>query len=154
MNRRFWMAASLAVFYVTAPSAHALTTNTVEPQTLKAYAATLATHASHFQWQQLWQATRKAGYFDNKAVTYFTLELPRVNNYAHTVLNQATNVTPYATNRATYRYDFTRQTGIVNKVAVTALCVDIDWRTLPPGTDTSDASKMGSVSLLLAKPCP
>ena len=153
MNRRFWMAASMAALYLSAASAHALTTTTVEPRKLKEYAVTLAINASQFQWQQLWQATRKAGYFNKASGVHFTTGMPQVTDYVHGVLNQATEVTPYASTRATYRYAFTQEIGIVNKVAVKALCVDVDWRTLPPGTDTQDASKMGAVSLLLARPC-
>lgn len=154
MKRHLLMTASLAVLYSLAPSAHALNTDDVEPQTLKEYAYTLSANAGNFQRQQLWKATRVAGYFSDTSNTHFTTPQPQVTDLVATVLSRATSVTPYNTTRATYRYDFKQQVGLVSKVAVTALCVDIDWRTLPQEADPEDASNMGSVSLLLARPCP
>ena len=153
MERRLLIGASLAALYLFAAPAHALNTANVEPQTLKEYAFTLNAHASKFQWQQLWKATRTAGYFQDDARTYFTVPIAQLPDLVSTALSDATNVTPFASTRATYRYDFSIKVGVDNKVAVTALCVDVDWRTLPDGTDVDDASAMKTVSLLLAKPC-
>lgn len=154
MNRHFLIAASLTVLYVLAPAAQALTTDEVEPQTLKAYAVTLNAHASNFQWQQLWKASRDAGVFRNTSNTYFTAPMAQVPDLVAKVLSGATSVIPFASTRATYRYDVANTVGFARNVAVTAVCVDVDWRTLPEGTDAQDASKMGTVSLLLATPCP
>ncbi|PRA31482.1 hypothetical protein [Pseudomonas poae] len=154
MKHRLLMSTLLAALYMLAAPAHALNTAEVEPQTLKEYAFTLNAHAGKFQWQQLWKATRTAGYFQDNSQTYFTVPTAQVPDLVSTVLSDATNVTPFASTRATYRYDFATKVGVVNKVAVTALCVDVDWRTLPDGTDVEDGSAMKTVSLLLAKPCP
>jgi len=154
MERRLLMGASLAALYILAAPAHALSTADVEPQTLKEYAVTLNAHASHFQWQQLWRATREHGFFNKNTPTYFTAPMAQVPDLVSTVLNKATTVTPFASTRATYRYDFADKVGLFNNVAVTALCVDVDWRTLHEGADVEDAHAMRSVSLLLAKPCP
>ena len=154
MDRRFLTVASLAAIYLFATPAHALNTEEVEPQALKDYAVTLSTHAGNFQWQQLWKTTRTAGYFSEQSPTYFTVPMKQVPDLVYKVLTDASSVKPFASTRATYRYDFAVKVGLVNKVAVTALCVDVDWRTLPNGTRVDDAEKMGAVSLLLAKPCP
>jgi hypothetical protein len=154
MDRRFLTAASLAALYLLATPAHALNTEEVDPQTLKDYAVTLNAHAGNFQWQQLWKNTRSAGYFSEQSPTHFTTPMSQVPDLVSTTLSRATSVKPYASTRAAYRYDFATKVGSVNKVAVTALCVEVDWRTLPNGTAVDDAEKMKTVSLLLAKPCP
>jgi hypothetical protein len=154
MERRLLIGASLAALYLLATPAHALSTADAEPETLKAYAVTLNAHASKFQWQQLWKASREHGYFNNGSATYFTTPMPHVPDLVSAVLNKATSVTPFASTRATYRYDFAAKVGLSNNVAVTALCVDVDWRTLPDGTDVENAHAMQSVTLLLAQPCP
>ena len=154
MDRRFLTAASLAVLYLFATPAHALNTEEVEPQTLKDYAITLNASAGNIQWQQLWKTTRTTGYFSEQSPTHFTAPMKQVPDLVSTVLSSATSVKPFASTRATYRYDFAEKVGLVNKVAVTALCVDVDWRSLPSGTAVDDAEKMKTVSLLLAKPCP
>ncbi|WP_339497959.1 hypothetical protein [Pseudomonas canadensis] len=154
MERRLLMSASLAALYMLAAPAQALNTANVEPQALKEFAVTLNAHASKFQWQQLWKATREHGYFNKESATHFTAPMAQVPDLVSTVLNMATTVTPFATTRATYRYDFADKVGLFEHVAVTALCVDVDWRTLADGTDVEDAHAMRSVTLLLAKPCP
>ncbi|RQO58297.1 hypothetical protein [Pseudomonas sp. KBW05] len=154
MDRRFLTAASLAALYLLATPAHALNTEEVEPQTLKDYAITLNASAGNFQWQQLWKTTRTAGYFSEQSSTHFTAPMKQVPDLVSTVLSSATSVKPFASTRATYRYDFAEKVGQVNKVTVTALCVDVDWRSLPNGTAVDDTEKMKTVSLLLAKPCP
>ncbi|TFY89006.1 hypothetical protein DYL59_14010 [Pseudomonas kairouanensis] len=154
MEHRLLINTVLAALYILAAPVHALDTAQVEPQTLKEYAFTLNAHASKFQWQQLWKATRTAGYFQDDSRTYFTVPMAQIPDLVSTVLSDATNVTPFASTRATYRYDFAIKVGLDNKVVVTALCVDVDWRTLPNGTDVEDVNAMQTVSLLLAKPCP
>lgn len=154
MDRRFLTAASLAALYLLAPPAHALNTEEVEPQTLKDYAVTLNAQAGNFQWQQLWKNTRTAGYFSEQSPTHFTVPLSKVPDLVSVTLSRATSVKPFASTRATYRYDFATNVGLVKKVAVTAVCIDVDWRTLPIGTAVDDAEKMKAVSLLLTTPCP
>lgn len=154
MDRRFLTAAALASLYWFASPAQALNTEDIEPQTLKDYAVTLNAQAGKFQWQQLWKNTRTAGYFSQQSPTHFTVSMSKVPDLVSVALSRATSVKPFASTRATYRYDFATNVGLVNKVAVTAVCIDVDWRTLPNGTAVDDAEKMKTISLLLAKPCP
>lgn len=154
MDRRFLTAAALAALHLLATPAHALNTEEVEPQTLKDYAVTLTAHAGNFQWQQLWKNTRSAGYFNQQSPSHFTVPMSSVPDIVSAALTRATSVRPFAATRAAYRYDFATNVGVVQKVAVTAVCIDVDWRSLPNGTAVDDAEKMKNVSLLLATPCP
>lgn len=154
MDRRLLRAFSLAMACSLAPSAYALNTEEAEPHLLMEYAVTLSAHAAKHQWQRLWHATRLAHYFNPAHTTHFTPPSSKAGEkIVHTLAN-ATSVTAYKTSLATYRYEFGDKIGIERGIAVTAICVDVDWRSLPEGTDAEDASGMGSVSLLLARPCP
>ena len=132
---------------------HALNTEQHAESTLLALGTSLAQSASSSQWQQLWQRTRAAGHLTPGNVAHFTLSHPHVAEHVRDTLDHADTVTPEHGTRARYRRDFQPQVvGIDSGVALTAVCLWVDWRTLPE--NLASAAHMGQVSLLLSKPCP
>lgn len=138
-----------------AGAAQALETTSTPPATLKAYAATLEQAAAGNQWQQMWKRSRDNGAFALQGEhPRFTISQDKLPDMSHTTLGSATSVWAKNTTQALYRYEFTAPIGSIANLPVNALCLLVDWRTLPAGTRPDDAGAMASVSLLLALPCP
>lgn len=134
---------------------HAMNTENLSEKTLKAYGHSLATAAGSNQWQQLWQRTRAAGHFQPEGTqARFTLSMQQIPGLVSDTLSDAHGVRADKGTQALYRHDFTpRVVGIEGTQNLTAICLRVDWRSLPEQTPTSDGAQMGSVSLLLVKPC-
>lgn len=131
---------------------HALNTENQSESTLRTLGTTLAGSAGSSQWQQLWQRTRDAGHLAPGTAAYFTLPHPQIAERVKETLSHADTVTPERTTRARYRRDFQPQVvGMNNGVSLSAVCLWVDWRTLPQ--TSANAVHMGQVSLLLSKPC-
>ncbi|NBF02537.1 hypothetical protein GV819_09560 [Pseudomonas sp. Fl5BN2] len=138
-----------------AGAVHALETSNTSTTTLKAYATTLGEAAGNNQWQQLWKRSRDNGVFNPQGEQpRFTVTQDKVPDMARTTLSSATSVTAQDTTQALYRYEFSAAIGTAAKQPLKALCLLVDWRTLPAGTAPNDSSHMGSVSLLQIFPCP
>ncbi|RMQ47425.1 hypothetical protein ALQ04_03892 [Pseudomonas cichorii] len=147
------VAVSFVLLGLFSSSAHALATGEVPPETLQAYGATLEASAGNAQWQQLWKRTRDEGMFSSQSPTHFTVPNNLIPDMARKTLGGSQSVKAMDTTRAMYRFDFSRPVGIERNQQVTAICLTVDWRTLPADTAKDDASRMGSVSLLVARPC-
>ncbi|WP_445937980.1 hypothetical protein [Pseudomonas sp.] len=134
---------------------HAMNTENLPESTLKAYGQSLAVGAGSSQWQQLWQRTRAAGYFNQDGTqTRFTLPMKLIPELVSTTLSDAHSVKPDNGTQALYRRDFApRVIGAKGPDALTAICLKVDWRSLPEKTPTNDSGQMGSISLLLVQPC-
>lgn len=138
-----------------ASAAHALETAQVPPATLKAYAATLSTVAGSSQWQQLWKRSRDQGVFVHQGEQpRFTVSQDKLPDMARSTLLNAGSVTPQNTTQALYRYEFSNPIGQAKGISLRAMCLVVDWRTLPSNTQPDDTRYMGSVSLLHTYPCP
>jgi hypothetical protein len=134
---------------------HAMSTENLPATTLKDYGQTLASAAGSSQWQQLWQRTRAAGYFTQEGPqARFTLPMTLIPELVSTTLRDAHSVQPDKGTQALYRRDFApRVVGTEGSQTLTAICLKVDWRSLPEHTPPSDAAQMGSVSLLFVWPC-
>jgi len=134
---------------------HAMSTENLSETTLKTYGQSLAAAAGSSQWQQLWQRTRAAGYFNQDgAQARFTLPMKLIPELVSSTLRDAHSVQPDKGTQALYRRDFApRVVGTEGPQALTAICLNVDWRSLPEHTPATDSGQMGSVSLLLVQPC-
>lgn len=133
----------------------ALETQTVTQATLLNLAATLATEAGSTQWQQLWQRTREAGYFTPSAsAVHFSVSQGEIPALVAATLANADSATAGKSTQALYRRDFSpRVLGLAGTSRYTALCLWVDWRTLPQRIPATPGPFMKQVSLLLAQPC-
>lgn len=135
-------------------NAFALQTEDVPASKLKAYGVTLDAAAGMTQWQQLWKHSRDAGHFlPQGSQERFTVPQRRVPDMISTTLTQADSVTAIKPTQALYRHDFGEEVGVRNQEKLTAVCLWVDWRVLPDGSDPADPSYMGGVSLVLTRPC-
>ena len=73
---------------------------------------------------------------------------------ARSTLINASSVTPQNTTQALYRYEFSNPIGQAKGISLKAMCLLVDWRSLPSGTQPDDTSHMGNASLLQTYPCP
>ncbi|PYY90412.1 hypothetical protein DNK59_03450 [Pseudomonas sp. TKO26] len=138
-----------------ASAAHALETTGLPPATLKAYAATLSSVAGSSQWQQLWKRSRDQGAFNAQGEQpRFTVSQDKLPDMARSTLSNATSVTAQNTTQALYRYEFSTAIGQARGKSLNAICLLVDWRSLPSGTRPEDTSHMGNASLLQTYPCP
>ncbi|ROL64959.1 hypothetical protein BLX41_26000 [Pseudomonas protegens] len=138
-----------------ASAAHALDTTSTPTETLKGYAATLSTTAGSSQWQQLWKRARDQGVFETAGEQpRFTITQDKLPDMARSTLINASSVTPQNTTQAQYRYEFSNPIGQAKGKSLKALCLLVDWRSLPTGTRPDDTSYMGSASLMQITPCP
>ncbi|MHC6225935.1 hypothetical protein ACYU03_14350 [Pseudomonas sp. X10] len=145
----------IALFLCGPLASHALDTESVAPEHLLALGSKLATHAGSSQWQQLWQNTRRAGHFSEQPLQpYFSLPSTQLPALARSALTNAHSVQPFARTRARYRHDFEPQLiGIHGERELNALCLEVDWRTLPPRMIDAPTAYLGQVSLLRSYPC-
>ena len=112
--------------------AQALETARRSQTELTALATTLAQHAGSSQWQQLWQRTREAGHLSPGKVAHFTLSQPRIDELTRITLASPHSAQAYKLTRVRYRRDFQPLVlGNDNGTPLSALCLSVDWRTLP-----------------------
>ncbi|KAF0862798.1 hypothetical protein [Pseudomonas sp. LD120] len=138
-----------------ASAAHALETTHLPPATLKAYAATLSPAAGNSQWQQLWKRSRDKGAFTQQGEQpRFTVSHDKLPDMARTTLRNANSVSAQNTTQALYRYEFSNFIGQAKGISLKAMCLLVDWRSLPSNTQPDDTSHMGNASLLHTYPCP
>jgi len=153
MSRSLLAASALSLLIFSCSPAQALQTDSTEIHVLKAYGAVLASQAGSSQWQQLWKRTRDAGYFDSRQPGFFTVPQEGLPAMVNTVLSAPDAVTAHQTTRAVFRHDFKQPVGTLDSAPVSAICVDVDLRTLPASTSVDPDSDVGTVSLLTAMPC-
>lgn len=138
----------------TSLGAQALDTENRPQAELLALATTLAQHAGSSQWQQLWQRSREAGHLTPGSTAHFTLPHQRIDELTRATLASAQSATPEKRTRVDYRRDFQPLVlGEQDGTPLTALCLSVDWRTLPERISGDPAPWMGQVSLLLSRPC-
>jgi len=139
----------------TSLGAQALETEKRSQAELIALASTLAQHAGSSQWQQLWQRSREAGHLSPGNAAHFTLPQPRIDELTRATLANPQSAHAEKATRVRYRRDFQPLVlGNDNGRPLGALCLSVDWRTLPERIDGNPAPWMGQVSLLLSQPCP
>ncbi|MDD1978914.1 MULTISPECIES: hypothetical protein [Pseudomonas] len=135
--------------------AQALPTAALSSEQRTALGKQLAEQAGASQWQQLWQRTRHAGHLDGHANTaYFDLAPTQLIASVFLTLSQPQQTSAVKQTQVLYRRDFLPQT--VGKHAEThfsAICVWVDWRTLPTHAVNRPGPYLGQISLLLARPC-
>ncbi|MEE1924818.1 hypothetical protein V0R50_24145 [Pseudomonas sp. 148P] len=135
--------------------AHALDTNNLTETELLALATSLAQNAGSSQWQQLWQRTRSAGHLAPGKVPYFTIPQQQIAELALVTLESADGASAGKGTRALYRRDFQPLVvGNDNGTPLSAVCLSVDWRTVPDNLSGSAVPWMGQISLLLSQPCP
>ncbi|UVJ42329.1 hypothetical protein NVV94_16985 [Pseudomonas sp. LS1212] len=136
-------------------AAHALQTPAASDATLLKLAATLEKTAGNSQWQQLWSRSRQAGHLEaNPTQPYFTAPMREIPALVSKTLNQAQSVEALKQTQALYRHDFSpRVVGQQGSLALTAVCLWVDWRTLPENPSVNEQSSMQQVGLLLTRPC-
>lgn len=136
-------------------TAHALQTEDLSDATLLKLATTLDKVAGSSQWQQLWSRTRNAGHLEaHPTLPYFTAPTREIPALVSTTLNQAQSASPLKQTQALYRRDFSPMTvGQQGTNELTAICIWVDWRTLPEKTRLDERASMQQVSLLLTRPC-
>ncbi|MNE86610.1 hypothetical protein D3C80_1837280 [compost metagenome] len=115
----------------------------------------MANAAGASQWQQLWHRSRLAGHFDSQPTTaYFTLPQTLLPNAASLTLSDPSETSAINRTQVLYRREFRSQSiGNQAERTLNALCVLVDWRTLPEHALARPAPYLGQVSLLLARPC-
>ena len=141
--------------FLTPFSLHALDTRQTPAEHLLELGRELAAHAGSSQWQQLWQRVRQAGYLQaNAAPVHFRVPAARLPDLARQTLAQADQVQAQRQTQALYRRHFAGQViGQRNDQPLHALCLLVDWRTLPQGMRATPQAYLGSASLLSSYPC-
>ncbi len=144
-----------ASLLLTPLSLHALDTQQTPAEHLLELGRELATHAGASQWQQLWQRVRQAGYLQpDAAPVHFSVPTARLPDLARLTLAQADQAQPLRQTQVLYRRHFADQViGQRNGQPLHALCLLVDWRTLPPGMRATPQAYLGSASLLSSYPC-
>ncbi|OLS62750.1 hypothetical protein [Pseudomonas putida] len=139
----------------TSLGAQALETENRPQAELIALATTLAQHAGSSQWQLLWQRSREAGHLTPGKAAHFTLPAQRIDELTRATLASPHSATAEKRTRVQYRRDFQPLVlGNLDGSPLSALCLTVDWRTLPERTGGDAGPWMGQVSLLLSQPCP
>ncbi|MBF8728394.1 hypothetical protein [Pseudomonas putida] len=134
---------------------HAFNTTEVPCAILIDLGHTLSQRAGSSQWQQLWQRVRKAGYL-SPGNTSLRFEVPSalLPALAQQTLARADHVRPVFETQAVYRRTFDdRIIGFRNGQPLHALCVQVDWRSVPAELRSLQDAYVGSASLLSAYPC-
>ncbi|MBS1199064.1 MAG: hypothetical protein H6R18_2849 [Proteobacteria bacterium] len=131
---------------------HALQTDTLPAARLYELSAELARSAGSSQWQQLWKRTRDAGYFQSSGEqARFTLPMAVIPEMVRDTLGRADSATAQRSTMVLYRRDFApRVTGVETQKNLTAICLQVDWRSVP---DNPQAEQMVGAILLLSYPC-
>lgn len=133
-------------------TAHALQTDTLSATRLGELSDKLAANAGSSQWQQLWKRTRDAGHFQpGGEQARFTLPMTLIPELVRDTLGKADSTTAQKSTLVLYRRDFApRVTGVEAKQNLTAICLQVDWRSVP---DNPQPEQMIGANLLLAYPC-
>jgi len=136
-------------------SLHALDTREVTTAQLRELGRDLERHAGASQWQQLWQRVRQAGYLQaNGAPVYFSAPMAQLPELARQTLAQADQVQALHQTQALYRRSFSGTViGQRGGQPLHALCLLVDWRTLPQGMLDAPQAYLRSASLLSSYPC-
>ncbi|WEK28753.1 MAG: hypothetical protein P0Y58_17765 [Candidatus Pseudomonas phytovorans] len=144
-----------ASLILTPLSLHALDTREVTAAQLLELGHDLERHAGASQWQQLWQRVRQAGYLQaHGAPVHFTAPMAQLPNLARQTLAQADHVQVLHQTQALYRRSFPGTViGQRGAQPLHALCLLVDWRTLPQGMLDSPHAYLRSASLLSSYPC-
>lgn len=135
--------------------AHALSTAELSSQQHLVLGKKLFEQATASQWQQLWQRSRQAGHLHEHATTpYFNLPPDALIRAASLTLSAAQQTFALKHTQVLYRRDFSPQ--IVGRQAqqdFSAICIWVDWRTLPQHAVKRPGPYLGQISLLLIRPC-
>ena len=144
-----------ASLFLSPLSLHALDTQQTPDEHLLELGRKLATHAGASQWQQLWQRVRQAGYLQaGAAPVHFSVPAARLPELARQTLAQADQVQALRQTQALYRRSFAGPAiGQRNGQPLHALCLLVDWRTLPQGMRATPHAYLASASLLSSYPC-
>ncbi|CAK9890185.1 MULTISPECIES: hypothetical protein [Pseudomonas] len=136
-------------------NAHAFATESQPRTVLLELGAQLAHSAGSSQWQQLWQRTRQAGYLQSSAqALHFDVPQTQIPALVASTLASADEVLALKQTQVRYRRDFhPRIIGKAGAHEMTALCLWVDWRSLPEHGISRPTSYLAQVSLLLARPC-
>lgn len=135
--------------------AQALQTAPLSPEQHQMLGQQLLQHAGASQWQQLWQRSRKAGHLDKQAdIPYFSLDSAQLIQAVKLTLSQPEQTVALKHTQLLYRRDFLpHAVGKQADNSLSAVCLWVDWRTLPEHALNRPAAYLGQVSLLLAHPC-
>ncbi|QXI50018.1 hypothetical protein HU763_011520 [Pseudomonas anuradhapurensis] len=144
-----------ASLLLTPLSLHALDTHEASTGQLLDLGRNLAAQAGSSQWQQLWQRVRQAGYLQaNGDSLHFTVAPALLPELARQTLGRADQVQALQHTQALYRRHFADQViGQRNGQPLHALCLLVDWRTLPQGMLHSPEAYLRGASLLSSYPC-
>lgn len=144
-----------ASLLLTPLSLHALDTHQASTGQLLDLGRNLAAQAGSSQWQQLWQRVRQAGYLQANADSlHFTVAPALLPELARQTLGRADQVQALQHTQALYRRHFADQViGQRNGQPLHALCLLVDWRTLPQGMLHSPEAYLRGASLLSSYPC-
>lgn len=134
---------------------HALDTREVTAAQLLELGRDLERHAGASQWQQLWQRVRQAGFLQaNSAPVHFTAPMSQLPELARQTLAQADQVQALHQTQALYRRSFSGTViGHRDGQPLHALCLLVDWRTLPQSMLDAPQAYLRSASLLSSYPC-
>ena len=144
-----------AIILLVGLEAHALPSAELSPEQHLILGKQLVEHAGASQWQQLWQRSRQVGHFNEHAtIPYFSLPSAELVKAAALTVSQPGQTQAVKQTQVLYRRDFSPQ--IIGKQAqenLSAICVWVDWRTLPKHAVNRPGPYLGQISLLLARPC-
>ncbi|MFJ4109933.1 hypothetical protein [Pseudomonas sp. NPDC089758] len=147
--------ALLILLLLPALPTHALDVRQIPPERLLELGRELAAHAGSSQWQQLWQRTRAAGHLiAEPGHAHFTLEQPQLPKLAYETLANAGQVEAVGKTLALYRRSFPDKVlGRHDKQSLSALCLVVDWRSLPQTMASRPHAYLANVSLMHVYPC-
>ncbi|HWD31323.1 hypothetical protein ACIKP7_00985 [Pseudomonas caricapapayae] len=135
--------------------AQALPTAALSPEQHQALGKQLVEYAGASQWQQLWQRSREAGHLSEHASSpYFSLDSAQLVESVKLTLSRPEQTTALKQTQVLYRRDFLPQTvGKQADISLSAVCIWVDWRTLPVQAVNRPGPYLGQISLLLTRPC-
>ncbi|AYG45234.1 hypothetical protein DV532_13390 [Pseudomonas sp. Leaf58] len=144
-----------ASLFLTPFTLHALDTHQVSTEQLLELGRELASEAGASQWQQLWQRARQAGYLQaNGASLHFSIPQAQLPDLARQTLADADQVQAVQQTQALYRRSFAGQViGQRDGQPLDALCLLVDWRTLPQGMHATPQAYLHGASLVNSYPC-
>ncbi|GLH32083.1 MULTISPECIES: hypothetical protein [Pseudomonas] len=134
---------------------HALDIRQIPPEQLLKMGRELADYAGSNQWQQLWHRTRAAGHLlARPGHAHFTIEQPQLPRLAYETLANAGQVEAVGKTLALYRRSFPGKVlGRHDKQSLSALCLVVDWRSLPQTMADWPHAYLRNVSLMHVYPC-
>lgn len=141
--------------FVLTLQAQALPTAALSSEQHLALGKQLAEHAGASQWQQLWQRSRQAGHLAEQPDTaYFSLAPTQLIEAVNLTLSQPDQSNPIKQTQVLYRKDFSPQSvGKQAGISLNAICLWVDWRTLPEHALNRPTPYLGQISLLITRPC-